>query len=146
MPSKKKPSSKPKESKEGSAKPNPELPRKIQSRKAEQKKHELTESLAHPTVPSPDSTPSDKLARTVKTRKAETKKHELTEALAHPGSSTGASPSHASEHPGMDYFQDLGSRIARRAYELHERRGRVHGHDLEDWLEAERQILSGESS
>ena len=28
--------------------------------------------------------------------------------------------------------------IARVAYELFERRGCVHGHDLEDWVEAER--------
>ena len=28
--------------------------------------------------------------------------------------------------------------VAQMAYELFERRGRVHGHDLEDWLEAER--------
>ena len=28
--------------------------------------------------------------------------------------------------------------VARAAYELFEHRGRVHGHDLEDWLEAER--------
>ena len=28
--------------------------------------------------------------------------------------------------------------IARVAYELFERRGSVHGHDLEDWVEAER--------
>lgn len=33
-------------------------------------------------------------------------------------------------------------RIAQRAYELYAQRGHVHGHDLEDWLEAERQILS----
>jgi len=32
--------------------------------------------------------------------------------------------------------------IAHRAYELYEQRGHRHGHDLEDWLEAERQILS----
>jgi hypothetical protein len=27
------------------------------------------------------------------------------------------------------------------AYELHEKRGRVHGYDLDDWLEAERIVL-----
>lgn len=32
--------------------------------------------------------------------------------------------------------------IAQRAYELYVHRGHVHGHDLDDWLEAERQILS----
>ena len=33
--------------------------------------------------------------------------------------------------------------IARLAYELFERRGRRHGAELEDWLEAERQLTSG---
>ena len=32
--------------------------------------------------------------------------------------------------------------VCRRAYELYERRGRVEGHDCEDWLEAEREILA----
>ena len=44
------------------------------------------------------------------------------------------------------YFEVLGSRIAKRAYELYARRGQEHGHDMEDWLEAERQILSKEIS
>jgi len=30
--------------------------------------------------------------------------------------------------------------IARRAYELYEKRGREHGHDLDDWLQAERDL------
>lgn len=30
--------------------------------------------------------------------------------------------------------------IAKRAYELFEARGREHGHDLDDWLQAERQL------
>ena len=33
-------------------------------------------------------------------------------------------------------------RIAQRAYELYAQRGHAHGHEREDWLEAERQILS----
>ncbi len=32
--------------------------------------------------------------------------------------------------------------IASRAYELYEKRGFMEGHDCEDWLEAERQILA----
>lgn len=32
-------------------------------------------------------------------------------------------------------------RIARRAYELYEQRGRQEGRELEDWLDAERQVL-----
>ena len=30
--------------------------------------------------------------------------------------------------------------IAQRAYELYEERGRVHGRDWEDWLQAEREL------
>ena len=32
-------------------------------------------------------------------------------------------------------------RIAEKAYELFQKRGSVHGHDLEDWLEAERLVV-----
>lgn len=32
--------------------------------------------------------------------------------------------------------------IARRAYEIYESRGRIDGAQLDDWLEAERQLLS----
>jgi HSP20 family molecular chaperone IbpA len=31
--------------------------------------------------------------------------------------------------------------IARRAYELFERRGRIHGHDINDWIDAELQVV-----
>ncbi len=44
------------------------------------------------------------------------------------------------------YYEVLGSRIADRAYELYVQRGQEHGHDIEDWLEAERQILPKEIS
>jgi hypothetical protein len=37
-------------------------------------------------------------------------------------------------------------RIAQRAYERYEARGREDGHDMEDWLEAEREIQQGVSS
>jgi hypothetical protein len=33
--------------------------------------------------------------------------------------------------------------ISRRAYSLFEARGSEHGHDVEDWLVAERELLSG---
>jgi len=35
----------------------------------------------------------------------------------------------------------LRQRIAEKAYELYEKRGQSHGHDLNDWLEAERLVL-----
>lgn len=37
---------------------------------------------------------------------------------------------------------NLHDEIAKVAYELYLRRGCVHGHDLDDWLEAERIVLS----
>jgi hypothetical protein len=35
----------------------------------------------------------------------------------------------------------LHRRIALRAYQLYEDRGRTHGHDLDDWLTAEQEVL-----
>ena len=35
--------------------------------------------------------------------------------------------------------------IAQRAYSLYEARGRQEGHDLDDWLQAERELLEEES-
>jgi hypothetical protein len=42
--------------------------------------------------------------------------------------------------PSAGAFAAYDGAIARRAYELFEARGGLHGHDLDDWLEAERQI------
>ena len=44
-------------------------------------------------------------------------------------------------HPFFDLAQEVNSLIARRAYELYESRGSVHGHDTEDWLDAVSEIL-----
>jgi Protein of unknown function (DUF2934) len=41
---------------------------------------------------------------------------------------------------------DLQARIAKRAYELHAERGDRQGYALEDWVEAEREILGQECS
>jgi hypothetical protein len=40
----------------------------------------------------------------------------------------------------------LRQRIAEKAYELYQKRGESHGHDVDDWLEAERSLLSDISS
>ena len=42
--------------------------------------------------------------------------------------------------------QDLQDRVARKAYELFEDRGRTPGDDVEDWLAAERLIKSQTNS
>jgi hypothetical protein len=41
--------------------------------------------------------------------------------------------------------EGLHARIAALAYQLYEQRGREEGHDVEDWLDAERKILTGKS-
>jgi DUF2934 family protein len=54
----------------------------------------------------------------------------------------------ASAEPMVDSLSvngDINARIAERAYELHHHRGGHHGQDLEDWLTAEREVLSEES-
>ncbi len=38
--------------------------------------------------------------------------------------------------------QELRNLIAEKAYQLYEKRGHISGHDLEDWLEAERLVLA----
>ena len=43
--------------------------------------------------------------------------------------------------PTFKRSQQINDLIARRAYELFESRGFAHGHDLEDWLGAESEIL-----
>jgi hypothetical protein len=37
---------------------------------------------------------------------------------------------------------DLHARIALRAYQIYEDSGRTHGHDLDNWLQAEQEVLS----
>jgi len=37
--------------------------------------------------------------------------------------------------------QELREQVIQRAYELYEARGREDGHDLEDWLRAEEEIM-----
>jgi hypothetical protein len=41
---------------------------------------------------------------------------------------------------GTSLSDQLLERISQRAFELYELRGVAHGHDAEDWFEAERQI------
>lgn len=47
----------------------------------------------------------------------------------------------APETSFAEYSADLNKKIAMRAYELFERRGKMHGHDVDDWLAAENQVL-----
>jgi HSP20 family molecular chaperone IbpA len=47
----------------------------------------------------------------------------------------------SADDPLFDLAQEINSLIARRAYELYESRGSLHGHDAEDWLHAVSEIL-----
>ena len=49
-----------------------------------------------------------------------------------------------SSNPTMSK-SDLGALVAKKAYELYEKRGRKAGHSMDDWLEAER-IIKGKIS
>ena len=40
----------------------------------------------------------------------------------------------------MKSAPDIQDQIRRRAYELYEQRGRVDGHELDDWLQAEAEV------
>jgi hypothetical protein len=56
---------------------------------------------------------------------------------------TASVPEEAQSEP-LSPFEDLHARIANRAYQLYLKRGADHGYDLDDWLQAEREILSPE--
>jgi hypothetical protein len=46
-------------------------------------------------------------------------------------------------HPdlGKVGFPELEDRVRNRAYQLYEKRGRTHGHALDDWLQAKAEVL-----
>ena len=52
------------------------------------------------------------------------------------------STEHTSTHQLDGQFQDSHMRISERAYFLYEEQGREDGHAVEDWLEAEQQLLN----
>jgi len=58
---------------------------------------------------------------------------------------TAADASEAAELPRFDEGQLDYSRVAQRAYERWEARGRDEGRDMEDWLEAERELRQSPS-
>jgi hypothetical protein len=53
-------------------------------------------------------------------------------------------PSTRGNGASIDHLNDP-DEVARRAYEIYQRRGGEHGADLDDWLEAERQLKPGPS-
>lgn len=55
-------------------------------------------------------------------------------------------PASSSTHQESQNPDELQGTIATRAYALYEERGYRHGCDLQDWLDAEREILSRKPS
>ena len=55
-----------------------------------------------------------------------------------------AASSSKSAHQARPAFDDLHARITTRAYELYVQRGRREGYALEDWLDAEGEIVNRE--
>ncbi|MGE3977023.1 MAG: DUF2934 domain-containing protein [Nitrospira sp.] len=49
-------------------------------------------------------------------------------------------PKESIEIVSVQITDDIQARIARAAYQLYEQRDRQDGYDLDDWLEAERQV------
>jgi hypothetical protein len=68
--------------------------------------------------------------------------HSMSESFGQGSNGGGDSPSQTGAlepPPGLSHAE-FNARVARRAYDLFERRGRDEGHDVEDWLEAERLV------
>ena len=58
-----------------------------------------------------------------------------------PSKETGTDLKLVPTHELLEHTRDLFNKVARRAYEIFERRGRVDGNDREDWLLAESEML-----
>lgn len=61
-----------------------------------------------------------------------------------PESKSDASASGPGVTPAASVSPEVAKRISQRAYELAERRGFEPGHEIEDWLQAEREIEAGQ--
>ena len=63
------------------------------------------------------------------------------------GASVSPKPTRASKksNGAAEYVNDPDA-VARKAYEIYQNRGGDHGADLDDWLEAERQLKPGPSA
>jgi len=55
--------------------------------------------------------------------------------------SKATTPAPPSDKQVAEYTVDLQEKIQHRAFELYEQRGKVDGHDFEDWLQAESELV-----
>jgi len=58
------------------------------------------------------------------------------------GSNPSSRPKVSSKHQPLELTDELRERIALKAYELYEQRGYEGGRDMDDWLEAERIVMT----
>ncbi|MGH9597281.1 MAG: DUF2934 domain-containing protein, partial [Edaphobacter sp.] len=65
----------------------------------------------------------------------------MTKSLAHSAGEDSAAVAIVSAQVLADRMGEIHDMIARRAYELYERRGGAHGRDFEDWIQAEDEIV-----
>ncbi len=83
--------------------------------------------------------PGDPAAKKAPARRAATTPRKIQPTAAEPAKErsayVAAGPDAAGAASGLNHDE-----VARRAYELYLRRGSRNGHDVEDWLEAERQL------
>ena len=70
----------------------------------------------------------------------QTKKTKARALVSTPAKAVAPAPAHARQ--SVSPCDDLQVLIAKRAYELYSERGYRHGYALDDWLDAEREILS----
>jgi len=94
-------------------------------------------SVHHQKEPQPPS--HSKLQAKVVPKKKDTKKPVRKQA---PKTKAGSMTESGMDGPSVN--GDIQTRIAERAYELHRHRGGHHGQDVDDWLTAEREVLSEE--
>lgn len=70
---------------------------------------------------------------------ADVRKSTKAPAASTPGPPKASQTTIATSESGLSLLE-YNARVARKAYDLFERRGRDEGHDVEDWLEAERLV------
>ena len=58
------------------------------------------------------------------------------------GKTTGSDTAVVASKPSVSVCDDIQMAITKRAYDIHAARGYRDGHAVDDWLEAEREILS----
>lgn len=88
------------------------------------------------------------IQRDTATRDASTIDSVIVDAVGHhlsndfPEVSVAGSPARWAQNPARQFAENLQQQIAKRAYELAERRGFAPGNDVEDWLRAEQEVLA----